>query len=155
MSCHAVFVMFFVSMFAASPVRAGDVQIEFRAGGRCTITIRDEVARSDRVVDVPGPAAPPSEYRCAILAVPSGRPIRLSVMLPPGDRPSGTEFPRLVWTEHDGRWIGSASLPAAPAFVRVAKSGSAAAGRARVLDWAALAATITAIAWTIKFGIRN
>jgi hypothetical protein len=78
-----------------------------------------------------------------------------SVVLPQGEVPSGADFPRLAWTERDGHWVGSASLPAAPSFVRVPRNGSGAARFARLLDWAALAATAIAILWTIKFGIRN
>ncbi len=119
------------------------------------VTIHDEASRSDRVVDIPaGPATPSSEFRC-VVSPPRSGPIRLSVVLPQGEAPSGAEFPRLAWTERDGSWIGSASLPAAPSFVRIPKNGSGAAGRARLLDWAALAATAIAILWTIKFGIRN
>jgi hypothetical protein len=141
--------------FATSPARAADVKIEFRDGGRCTVTMHDESSRSERVADVPGPASSPSEYRCAIGSPPRGHPIDLSVILPQGEGPVGAEFPRLTWAERGGHWIGTASLPAAPSFVRVPKSGSAAPRRARLLDWAALAATAIAVAWTIKFGIRN
>jgi hypothetical protein len=154
MSCQPLFVITFAALFAAPTARPSEVKIEFRAGGRCTITIHDDASRSDRVVDLPGPATPPSEYSCAILP-PRRRPIELSVMLPQGEAPSGAEFPRLAWTERAGRWIGSASLPAAPSFVRIPRNGSVAARRARLLDWAALAATAIAILWTIKFGIRN
>jgi hypothetical protein len=152
---NAVFVIVLASIFAASPARAVDVKIELRDGGRCTVTTHDGSSGSDQVIDVPGAASPPSEYRCAISPVPRGRAVQLSVVLPQGETPSGAEFPRLAWTERDGRWIGTAALPAAPSFVRVPKSGSAAPRRARLLDWAALAATAIAIAWTIKFGIRN
>jgi hypothetical protein len=143
----------FSAVSSASPP-AISVKVDFRDGGRCTVIAHDENPRSDRVIDVPGPAAP-FEYRCAVAAQPRGRPIELSVLLPPGAVPAGAEFPRLSWAERDGRWIGTASLPAAPAFVRVPTIGSAAPRRARLLDWAALAATAIAIAWTIRFGVRN
>jgi hypothetical protein len=149
-----VFVVSVVSVvFSASPPPIS-LKVDFRAGGRCTVIAHDESPRSDRVVDVPGPAAV-AEYRCAVPAQPHGRPIELSVLMPAGEPPAGSEFPRLVWTERDGRWIGTASLPAAPAFVRVPSRGSTAPRRARLLDWAALAATAAAIAWTIKFGMRD
>jgi hypothetical protein len=151
---HAVSAALFASMLALAPVPAISVKVDFRAGGRCTVIAHDESPRSDRVVDVPGPAVP-FEYRGAVFAQPRGRPIELSVLMPPGETPAGAEFPRLAWTEREGRWIGSASLPAAPAFVRVPVQGSSAAGRARLLDWAALAATAIAIVWTLKFGIRH
>jgi hypothetical protein len=146
--CQALFVTLLAAS-AGPAVHAGDIKIEFRLDGRCMVTMRDESSRSDRVVDVPGAASPSSEYRCAILSPPRGRPIQLSVLLPQGETPAGAEFPRVAWTERAGRWIGTASLPAAPAFVRVPTKGSAAAGRARALDWTALAATAIAIGWSI------
>ena len=154
-SCPAVVAVLLASMCAASPARAADVRVEFRAGGRCTVWTHDESERSDHVDDVPGPESMPFEYRCALRSRPRGRPIELSVIMPQGETPAGAEFPRLVWTERDGRWIGTASLPAAPAFVRVPTSGSAAPRRARLLDWAALTATVIAIVWTMKFGMRH
>ena len=154
MSHQAVFGILLASMFAGSPVYPVDVKVVFRAGGRCTVTAHDESSGSIRVVDVPGPEVP-FEYRCAMFSQPRGRPIELSVVMPEGEAPAGAEFPRLDWTERDGQWTGTASLPAAPAFVRVPVSGSGAPRRARLLDWAALTATAIAIAWTIKFGIRN
>ena len=149
-----LYAILITAAIAPSPARAADVTIEFRDGGRCTVTMHDESSRSDRVVDVPVPPSP-SEYRCAIGSPPRGYPIDLTVMLPQGERPVGAEFPRLTWTDRGGHWIGTASLPAAPSFVRVPRGGSAAPRRARLLDWAALAATAIAIAWTIKRGIRN
>ena len=136
-------------LVAAAPARAVDLTVEFAAGGRCTVTTTGDRSRSVRVVDVPQPVVPASEYRCDVSPGPQGRPIQLVVVLPPGDTPAGADFPRLAWTEQDGRWLGSATLPAPPSFVRVAKKGSAAARRARLLDVAALAATAIAIGWTI------
>jgi hypothetical protein len=155
MSWQAGFAFLFASMFAVSPVRAADVKIEFSAGGRCTVTTGDQSSRSDRLVDVPVAAPDPSEYRCAIQSAPRGQAVQLSVILPQGETPSDAGFPRLAWAERDGRWIGTASLPAAPSFVRVPARGSSAPGRARMLDWTVLAATAIAIAWTIRYGMRN
>jgi hypothetical protein len=131
------------------------ITIEFHPGRECTVTTLDESLTSDRLDDVPAPSAPASEYRCPIRSRPRGRPIALTVILPPGESPAGADFPRLAWAERDTRWIGTASLPSAPAFVRVPTSGSGAVRRTRLLDWAALAATAIAVAWTFKFGIRN
>ena len=151
-----------MSVFASSPAPAAGraranaarekgenvalITIEFRAGRQCTVTML-----------VPGPSSPASEYRCPIRSRPRGRPIALTVILPPGESPAGADFPRLAWAERDARWMGTASLPSAPAFVRVPTSGSAAPGRARLLDWAALAATAIAVAWTLVYSaaIRN
>jgi hypothetical protein len=151
--CVIPFSVFSVSSSSAAPP-AISVKVDFREGGRCTVIAHDESPRSDRVVDVPGPSVH-FEYRCAVFAQPRGRPIELAVLMPPGETPAGAEFPRLTWTDRDGRWVGTASLPAAPAFVRVPTRGSSAPRRARLLDWAALTATAIAIAWTIKFGIRQ
>jgi hypothetical protein len=145
----------------AKPARAGGenvalITIEFRAASRCTVTILDESLTSDQVDDVPGSGSA-SEYRCPIRSRPRGRPIALTVVLPSGEMPAGADFPRLAWTERDTHWIGIASLPSAPAFVRVPTRGSGASRRARLLDWAALAATAIAVAWTLVYSavIRN
>jgi len=132
------------------------ITIEFRGGSRCTVTILDESLTSDQVDDVPGPGSA-SEYRCPIRSRPRGRPIALTVVLPSGEVPAGADFPRLAWTVRDTHWIGIASLPSAPAFVRVPTSGSGASRRVRLLDWAALAATAIAVAWTLVYSavIRN
>ena len=165
--------VFLMSVFASSPApdagrapanaarETGEnvalITIEFRAGRLCTVTMLDERLTSDRLDDVPGPSSPASEYRCPIRSRPRGRPIALTVILPPGESPAGADFPRLAWAERDARWMGTALLPSAPAFVRVPTSGSAAPGRARLLDWAALAATAIAVAWTLVYSaaIRN
>jgi len=138
------------AMLAAAPAQPISVKVDFRSGGRCTVIAHDESPRSDRVADVPGPSVP-FEYRCALFAQPRGRSIDLAVMLPSGEAPAGAEFPRLEWTERDGRWVGRAPLPSAPAFVRVPVKGSTAPRRAWLLDWAALAATTIAVAWTIRY----
>jgi hypothetical protein len=149
-AAHAAFTALLTSMLASALAPAISVKVDFRSGGRCTVIAHDESPRSDRVVDVPGPAAP-LEYRCALFTQPRGRPVELAVLLPPGEMPAGADFPRLEWTERDGRWVGSASLPAAPAFVRVPVRGSTFPRRARLLDWAALAATAIAVAWTLRY----
>src|SRR5919198_2361720 len=95
------------TLFAVVPALAVDLTIEFRPGGRCTVTTAGESPRRIRVVDVPAPAPPPSEYRCAISPRPQGQSIRLVVTLPQGDTAAGADFPRLTWTERDGRWVGS------------------------------------------------
>ena len=147
---HAASAVLLASILASAPVPPIAMKVDFRSGGRCTVIAHDESPRSDRVVDVPGPAVP-FEYRCALLAQPRGRAIELAVLLPAGETPAGADFPRLEWAERDGRWVGSASLPAAPAFVRVPVRGSTSPRRARLLDWAALAATAIAVAWTLRY----
>jgi hypothetical protein len=127
------------------------ITIEFDAGRGCTVTTLDESLTSDRVAGVPQPGSPASEYRCPIRVRPRGRSIALTVILPSGEAPAGADFPRLAWTERDTRWIGTASLPSAPAFVRVPKNDSDASRRARWLDWAALAATAIAVAWALVY----
>ena len=131
------------------------IDVEFLADGRCVVSVKGDESRRDAVEGAPGRSSPASEYRCAMPSAPRGRPVELTVTLPGDETPSGAGFPRLAWAERDRRWIGTASLPAAPAFVRVAKSGSSAARRAQLLDATALAATVVAIVWTIIYTVRN
>jgi hypothetical protein len=51
-------------------------------------------------------------------------PVDLTVRLPAGAKPAGRDFPRLAWVEQDARWIGTAALPAAPAFVSIPLAGT-------------------------------
>jgi hypothetical protein len=131
------------------------INVEFLADGRCVVSVKGDESRPDPMAGAPGRSSPTSEYRCAMPSAPRGRPVELTVILPGDETPSGAGFPRLAWAERDRRWIGTASLPAAPAFVRLPKSGSSAARRARLLDATALAATVVAIVWTIIFTVRN
>jgi hypothetical protein len=91
-----------------------------------------------------------AEPRCAIAGVAPGAAIDLEVIAPPGAARPAAAFPRLAWTERGGRWVGRAALPAAPAFVRLHDSGTAAAARA--LDVLTVAATIAAAVWSLARG---
>jgi hypothetical protein len=173
MRARCGFAILVMSGFAASPAPAAGrapataapargenvalVTIEFHGASRCTVTILDERLTSDPVDEMLGSSSPASEYRCPIRSRPRPLPVKLTVILPPGETPAGADFPRLAWTERDSHWMGTASLPSAPAFVRVPTSRSGASRRARMLDWAALAATAIAVAWTLIYStvIRN
>jgi hypothetical protein len=91
-----------------------------------------------------------AEPRCAIAGVAPGSAIELEVIAPPGAPRPAAGFPRLEWTERDGRWVGRGSLPASPAFVRLDEAGTAAAARA--LDALTVAATIAAALWSLARG---
>ena len=115
----------FVSL--ASPAMAGAapgavrIGVEFLADGRCSVAAEGEQVHAN-VIYLPPPA---SALRCAIPPSPKGKPVDLTVRLPRGAAPGGYDFPRLTWIEQDSGWIGTAALPAAPAFVSVPRSGAA------------------------------
>lgn len=149
--------------------------------GRTIVTVRFQTARSCDV-SVDGPPSRPGSVRlqpdpgsvrlqrdpgsvrlqpdagvnfeCDVPAVAPGAGVDLVVILPSGAARPTAVFPRLDWTERGGRWTGTASLPAAPAFVRVAGPTDSLARRARWLDVFALAATALAILWTILYTAR-
>lgn len=106
--------------------------VEFLADGRCSVNAAGPGFHAGMAY-LPSPAAPmASGRRCVVPSAPRGVPVRLTVRLPSGAARPDDEFPRVSWREQDGRWIGTASLPAAPAFVSV--SGPGAAAPARWLD---------------------
>jgi hypothetical protein len=97
------------------------IDVEFLADGRCAVAAEGESVHS-KVTYLPPPA---SSLRCAIPPSPKGKPVDLSVRLPRGAAPGGYDFPRLTWIQQDAGWIGTAALPAAPAFVSVPQAGAA------------------------------
>ena len=141
----------FATTSESTPVRIG---VEFFADGRCRVA-GDGVDGVERVIDPPPSIDAASDLRCAIRSVPKGRSVDLTVTMPAGAAPSRGDFTRLIWTRRGSQWTGTATLPAAPAFVRVPHDGSAAAARARALDWLALGAAAVAIAWSLRFGAKH
>ncbi len=106
----------------ASTVR---VEVEFLADGRCAVSGVGEGFHASMTY-LPSPAVrPAAELRCTVPSAPRGRPVALRVVLPPGVQPFGDDFPRLSWSQQDGRWVGAALLPASPAFVSVPQPGAA------------------------------
>ena len=95
--------------------------------------------------------SPTSELRCAIPPVPEGLAVDLTVTLPRGVAPSGDDSPRLAWTERDYRWIGTASLPTAPAVVRIPESWNPSAFRARLFRWTGIGALCALVGLLIVF----
>ena len=111
---------------AAAPIR---VDLTFLDDGRCSVVAEGDGFRAN-LTYLPSPAlSPGSGLRCTIPASPRGRPIDLTVRLPKGVASTGDDFPRLAWAERDGVWVGTAALPAAPAFVSVAQQGAPAPPR--------------------------
>jgi hypothetical protein len=96
------------------------IDVEFLADGRCAVAAIADGVHST-LTYLPPPA---SGLRCTIPPSPKGTPVDLTVRLPPGATPGGRDFPRLAWREIDARWIGTAALPAAPAFVSVPLAGT-------------------------------
>ena len=95
------------------------VSVDFLADGRCVIS-----------TSVPAISPPPAgaDFRCPLPASEwPGQAIELRVALPPGADHGRGEFPQLTWRRVDQRWVGTASLPSSPAFVRVAQSPAASA----------------------------
>jgi hypothetical protein len=116
-----------ISVCFASPAVTGAVpgavriDVEFLADGRCSVAAEGKGVHAN-VIYLPPPA---SGLRCAIPPSPKGKPVDLTVRLPRGAAPGGYDFPRLTWTRQDSGWIGTAALPAAPAFVSVPQPGAA------------------------------
>jgi hypothetical protein len=116
-----------ISVWMACPALAGAapgavrIDVEFLADGRCAVAAEGERVHAN-VIYLPPQA---SGLRCAIPPSPIGKPVDLTVRLPRGAAPGGYDFPRLTWIHQDSGWIGTAALPAAPAFVSVPQSGAA------------------------------
>jgi hypothetical protein len=100
------------------------IVVDFTADGRCAVNTQGDAYRADLSYLPPAGLSPAFELRCAVPGPPKGQPVVLQVDLPPGVAPAGGEFPQLVWHERNHRWSGEASLPAAPAFVRVPRGRS-------------------------------
>ncbi len=125
----AAWVMAFAVARAASAAAPVRIDIAFLDDGRCSVVAEGDGFRAN-LTYLPSPAlSPASELRCTIPASPKGRPVDLTVRLPRGAASAGSDFPRLAWVERDGVWVGTASLPAAPAFVSVPQAGAAAPAR--------------------------
>ena len=128
---RSLFLSAAISVCIASPVRAAPapgavrIDVEFLADGRCAVAAEGDSVHA-KVTYLPPPA---SGRRCAIPPSPKGKPVDLTVRLPRGAVRGGYDFPRLTWIEQDSGWIGTAALPAAPAFVSVPQSGTA------TLEW--------------------
>ena len=119
------------------------VRVEFTAEGECVVTAAGPTGRAS----VKSPLRT-SELKCVVPVPRAAGAVNLEVALPPGvERPTGA-FPRLAWAERDGRWVGAASLPAAPAFVRVPDTARG-ARRERVLDLLVLAGALLGAVWAV------
>jgi hypothetical protein len=132
---------------AGAPVR---VRVEFTGDRGCAIDASG--------VDFHGKlsyARPSPEMRCIVPAIPKEREVDLEVLMPAGMAPGGTEFPRLTWQRRSTQWIGTAHLPAAPAFVRVDPAGSPGAGLSRRLDAMALSLTALGALLSLLLGRRS
>src|SRR5206468_7499272 len=88
------------------------MRVEFLANGQCMSSITGSDFPSASLSAAQTPSASRSEYRCPVSWRSHGQSVALAVLLPAGESPAGADFPRLTWTEHDGRWIGTAALPA-------------------------------------------
>ena len=122
------------------------VKVEFTAAGECAVTAAGPTGRAS----VKSPLRT-SELKCVVPVPREAGAVDLEVVMPPGEaRPAGA-FPRLAWTERDGRWVGTASLPAAPAFVRVPDAARG-ARRERVLDLVVLAGALLGAVWAVRKG---
>ena len=121
--------LFAAILIAASAVAGGagdavvDVNIEFLVDGSCAVNaIGGGFHASLTYLPPPVGAA---ALRCTIPAPPKGHDVNVTVSLPPGRAPIGGEFPRFAWAQRESRWVGTVSLPAAPAFVRIPQPGPA------------------------------
>jgi len=122
------------------------VRVEFTAAGECAVTAQGPTGRAAMKSPLRD-----DELTCVVPVPRAAGAVDLEVLMPPGAaRPSGA-FPRLAWAERDGRWVGVASLPAAPAFVRVPDPARGARGE-RVLDLLVLAGALLGAVWAVRKG---
>ncbi len=142
--------VFVVAVLVGAGAAAADAQthvrVEFTAAGECAVTTTGPAGHAN--VRYPRRTA---EMKCVVPTTVKPGAVALEVVLPPGAaRPSG-EFPRLDWTDAGGRWVGTASLPAPPAFVRI--PDPATGGRlARLLDLLVLAGAAVGAVWAVARG---
>lgn len=129
--------LFFAALGASAAPLTASVSIEFLADGRCRVTAGGDGFRS-QMTYTPKVSPGSSDLRCAMPPVPGGRRVDLTVVLPPGRRPSGAGAPTLEWTRKEERWQGAASLDAAPDVVMVEDWNSPPAVRRRVMTRAAI-----------------
>jgi hypothetical protein len=141
--------------FAAAADERVTMRVEFLANGQCMSSMTGSDFPGASLSAAQAPIALRSEYRCPVSWRSHGQAVTLTVLLPAGEAPAGADFPRLMWITENGRWVGAAKLPSGPAFVRVARAGSPAVTRARLLDCTALIATAIAIVWTIVYSVRT
>ncbi len=147
-----VLVLLIAMGLAPAAVAATSVRVEFTSDGRCQIRGSGPSFRAD--LSYPRRTA---ELKCALPGGAPGEPVVLEVVLPAAVRPSSHprpvgEFPRLEWRQQQGGWIGDATLPAMPAFVRVPADTGLTARLTRRLDAAALLAAAIAIVWSLARG---
>jgi len=136
------------SLFASPPAWAQtQLRVEFTTPGECLVTTAGSVAR---VAVRVGPS--PAERRCPIPPLAKPDAVTLDVVLPRAERRPGDEFPRLAWTERDGRWVGTARLPAPPAFVRLTRDTGGAIEGPRRLDFLTILAALAAGLWAVRKG---
>ena len=140
---------------AAATSGRATINIEFLADGRCTVSATGEGFHSNLTYLPQTVVSPTSDLRCAVPPVPERLAVDLTVTLPRGVTPSGDDSPRLVWTERDYRWIGTASLPTAPAVVRIPESGNRLAFRARLLRWTGIGALCAVVFLVIVLRVRK
>jgi hypothetical protein len=139
--------------FAQTPPKAS-VSIEFLSDGRCTVKGEGQGFHANMTY-TPKSAGDPSELRCAMPPLPSGRSVALTVVLPPGRRPSGSGAPTLGWSESEGRWRGTVSLADVPEVVVVEDWNSPRAMRGRVRTRATLVGASALAAFGVVAVLRR
>ncbi len=145
-ACRLLLTACILLSFSANARTQTTVRVEFTAAGECAVTAAGPTGRAG----VKSPLRD-AELKCIVPLPRDAGAVDLEVVMPPGAaRPAGA-FPRLAWTERDGRWVGVASLPAAPAFVRVPDPARGAMGE-RVLDLLVLAGALLGAVWAVRKG---
>jgi len=93
------------------------ISVAFQSDGSCVVSIND--GRALRTTASGGGGVPGTDLECQVPSVTARSGVDLTVMLPGDFSPLQSDFPRLSWALRDSHWVGTAALPAAPAFVRV------------------------------------
>jgi len=147
MSAHRIALTACILLSSSATARTQTtVRVEFTSSGECAVAAQGPTGRASFKSPLRS-----AELKCLIVLPRDAGAVDLQVWMPPGSaRPAGA-FPNLRWSERDGRWVGTARLPSAPAFVRVPEPGRG-AWRERALDLLVLAGALLGAVWAVRKG---
>src|SRR5262245_18142148 len=102
---HVVFAAITIAAVPVAGRAAVRMAVDFSADGRCLVAIGGGSVEANVAAAAP-------DFRCTIPAGRTGEAVDLTVRLPPGADRAGQPFPQLEWRQQDGRWVGTATVPA-------------------------------------------